>query len=117
MTPAASTPGCPIQKGSFDAGHPIFAGLATLDAGDTISVCEPSELPPTVDVVARCRDGCAAILATNATHTKGGRVIVDGGWTKLQHYWNDPHNRSDTRRYLLNITRWLCRVLVSTSRL
>jgi len=88
-------------SGTFCCTHLIGSGLKTLFEGDT--VCYPVGNIQTqgLSVFAQSTDNHPVIF--HAENNRGGRVVVDTGFTKLWVEWDS----AGTERYVCNATVWL----------
>jgi hypothetical protein len=87
------------QKGFFDEKHIVFAGINNLYEG--ITICYPNT-PGKLTTLATGTDGKTCIACMERSD-KGGRVIVDTGFTKLYCNWNS----AGQARYVINATVFL----------
>eukprot|EP00696_Hemimastix_kukwesjijk_P018900 gnl/Hemi2/7997_TR2755_c0_g1_i1.p1 gnl/Hemi2/7997_TR2755_c0_g1~~gnl/Hemi2/7997_TR2755_c0_g1_i1.p1 ORF type:complete len:405 (+),score=144.48 gnl/Hemi2/7997_TR2755_c0_g1_i1:126-1340(+) len=93
--------GHPNTPGNFDPEHLIFAGIERLYEG--VTICYPTPVENAFKTLATSTDGNPCICVMERSE-KGGRVVLDTGWTKLyQNFWTT----AGQPRYVVNACVWL----------
>ncbi len=84
----------------FDSTSPIFDGVQSMFEGTTVSRIENAgRLQPL------CFSSDGAVLIATWEHENGGRLVVDGGFTRFyRRFWND-----DAEKLAINIANYLAK--------